>query len=461
MSALAMVLINRGHKITGSDTRENLMIEELKDQGVKFFNQQSESNIQSICTNNRESPLVVISSAIQKNNLELRAAKKKKLQIWHRSDVLAALIKEQPSIAVAGTHGKTTTSTIITTMLESAGEDPTALIGGLVPCYASNAHSGLGRLLVAEADESDGSLIKFKAELGVITNLELDHTDHYSNLEEIISTMQEFGDGCKRLLANYDCQIVQENIKASAWWSIKNKDNVDFAAIPKQLEGNQTTAELFEDGKSIGQISFPIPGLHNLSNIIAAFASCRIMGITQEKLIKSITKLKSPARRFEFRGSWKGRQVVDDYAHHPSEIKATLNMVRLMVKTGNSLLPKTPKRIIVVFQPHRYSRVKELCEDFLNSLALADLIFIAPIYSAGENPIKGLDNEQIAIKLKKKYKNIPIFFGRNLNEIAGLIKNESRPEDLVLTLGAGDINKLWSLLKQEQKKETIHKPFAA
>ncbi len=453
MSALAMILSNRGHIISGSDTRYSLIIQRLEDAGIKIFTEQTGENIKSICTKRQNSPLIVISSAISKENPELKTAEKKQLQIWHRSDLLAALIADQPSIAVTGTHGKTTTSTFITTMLTEAGEDPTALIGGLVPCYSSNAHSGQGALLIAEADESDGTLIKFQAALGVITNLELDHTDHYSSLEQIIDTMKEFNHGCDGLLANYDCNILREHISPSAWWSVKTHENVNFAAIPIHLEGNETTAKLYEDSKYIETITLQVPGIHNLSNAIAAYASCRLMGVSKIKLINAISCLKTPLRRFEFRGTWEKRLIVDDYAHHPSEIKATLTMAKLMIKTGKSSLPSTPKRIIAVFQPHRFSRVKQFLKEFIEALATSDLIIIAPIYGAGEKPIEGINSNKIAKEAKKIYQDIPILVGEDMNEITQLIKDKSRPEDLILAMGAGDINSLWKLLIQVDNKE--------
>ena len=454
MSALALILVKRGYIVSGSDNRHNAIVQELESLGVKIFNQQIGENINSLCSQAVELPLIVVSSAILKDNPELKQAQNNLLEIWHRSDLLAALINDHRSIAVAGSHGKTTTSTLITTMLEASGEDPTALIGGLVPCYSSNAHSGHGDLLVAEADESDGTLTKFRPELGIITNLELDHTDHYSNLEEIINTMKEFGNGCQKLLANRDCDILKKNINASAWWSIKRKEESDFTAIPLHVDGHQTIAELYEQGESVGTIKLSMPGLHNLSNAIGAYASCRLMGIKTESLIDVFPILQAPGRRFEYRGNWKGRQIVDDYAHHPSEIYATLTMAKNMVEKCESPLPNPVKRIIVVLQPHRYSRVKEFLKGFVDSLKHADIILIAPVYAAGEDAIEGFDNKHIANELNKVHTNIPVFIGKDLKEIAKLVKENSKTHDLILAMGAGNINSLWSLLTSQEEEES-------
>ncbi|WP_320666679.1 UDP-N-acetylmuramate--L-alanine ligase [Prochlorococcus sp. MIT 1307] len=447
MSALAVILVKRGYSISGSDQKSSNTLKRLASHGITIFQQQNASNIKAICQKDHLPTLVVVSTAVSKSNPELQAAKEAKLKICHRSDILAALIQRQPSIAVAGSHGKTTTSTFITTLLAKSNQDPTAVIGGVIPCYKSNGHAGKGKMLVAEADESDGSLIKFQANIGVITNLELDHIDHYPDLNALIKTMQIFSKNCKRLLANYDCPTLRKNINASTWWSTQTAQGVDFAGLPIEINGNQTIADIYERGQHIGQIDLPIPGLHNLSNAISAIASCRMAGIPFHILQKNISHLKAPSRRFDFQGVWKGRQIVDDYAHHPSEVKATLKMARLMIDSKQSPLPKTPKRLVVIFQPHRYSRTNQFLKDFAIALGHSDLVFIAPIYSAGEMPIKGANHQALATSIKKSFPNMPVFVAENLEELTNFVKTHTIPDDLVLTLGAGDINQLWENLR--------------
>ncbi len=447
MSALAIILAKRGYSISGSDKKDSHSLKHLAAQGIKIFKDQNSKNIQELCKGNFLQPLIVVSTAVPANNSELRAAKKNGLKIAHRSDILAALIKKQASIAVAGSHGKTTTSTFIATLLTKSNQDPTAVIGGVLPYLNTNGHVGRGKWLVAEADESDGSLLKFKAEIGVITNLELDHTDHYTDLKALIKTMKSFGRNCKQLLANNDCPNIRKNIKATAWWSTKTIKGVDFAALPKKIHGNKTIADIYEKGQLIGQIEIPIPGIHNLSNAIAAIAACRLAGISFDLLRKNLYYLKTPGRRFEFRGIWQGRQIVDDYAHHPSEVEATLKMARLMINSDAIPLPKSPKRIVTIFQAHRYSRLQQFLNDFAIALGESDLILIAPIYSAGETPIKGVNNEILLSCIRKHYSSIPILIANELNKLPHLLEKNTQEDDLILTLGAGDINKLWGILQ--------------
>ena len=445
MSALARILVDRGHPVSGSDPRDNATVRQLRELGVQVFPEQTAASIRTVTTSAAR-PIVVISSAIPDSNPELIEARAAGLPIWHRSDLLAALIAEQPSIAVAGSHGKTTTSTLITTLLVQAGEDPTAVIGGIVPCLSSNGHAGQGRLLVAEADESDGSLVKFSPSLGVITNLELDHTDHYNDLDDLIATLQRFAGGCDRLLANHDCPILQEHFQPDAWWSVTNQEGVDFAALPLQLDGDRCIARFYEGGQAVGDFTLPMPGLHNLSNATAALAACRMEGIPFQKLTSGLESLKPPGRRFDLRGTWNGRHVVDDYAHHPSEVKATLAMAQLMVQSGRSPLPSAPQRLVAVFQPHRYSRTQQFLEAFASALQDCDALLLAPVYAAGEQPLAGICSATLADRVRQLKPELDVAVADDLNHLTELVQTHSRPDDLVLAMGAGDVNGLWSRL---------------
>ena len=449
MSALAKILADRGHPVSGSDPRETPTSRQLTQLGVSVFHDQTAATIEALLAKGLR-PIVVVSTAIPASNPELSRARAAKLEIWHRSDLLAALIDQQPSIAVAGSHGKTTTSTLITTLLMEAGEDPTAIIGGIVPCLESNGHAGHGRLLVAEADESDGSLVKFRARLGLITNLELDHTDHYSGLDDLIGTMRRFADGCDQVLANRDCATLEDHIRADAWWSVTQANGVDYAALPLQLDGDRCHARFYEQGEPVGDFVLPLPGLHNLSNAAGALAACRMEGVPLEALLSAVTQLRSPGRRFDFRGQWQDRQVVDDYAHHPSEVQATLTMAQLMVQSGRSPLPRTPQRLLAVFQPHRYSRTQEFLNAFAQALVSAHTLVLAPIYGAGEQPIEGINSELLARSIRLIDPNQPVFVASTMEELAGLVKQHSQPDDLILAMGAGDVNSLWERLSQEE-----------
>ena len=448
MSALARILADRGQTVSGSDPRDNATVQNLRDRGVRIFSEQTAASINTLLEAHERAPIVVISTAIPDDNPELVRARERGLDIWHRSDLLAALISQQPAIAVAGSHGKTTTSTLITTLLHQAGEDPTAVIGGIVPCIGSNGHSGQGRLLVAEADESDGSLVKFQASLGLITNLELDHTDHYGGLDDLITTLKRFGNGCGRLLANHDDPILREHFRADAWWSVQTSDEVDFAALPLQLDGDRCHARFFESGKAVGEFTLPMPGLHNLSNATAALAACRMEGLSLERLMGGLAALQTPGRRFDLRGTWQGRHIVDDYAHHPSEVRATLEMARLMVDSGRSPLPSPPRRVLAVFQPHRYSRTQEFLGEFALALQNCDALMLAPVYAAGEKPIAGVCSRTLADRVRALRPELPVHVADNIDELVSLVRDASRPEDLVLAMGAGDVNGLWSQLSR-------------
>ena len=445
MSALARILVDREHPVTGSDPRNNATVRQLKELGVGVYPEQNATTIQAI-TASGQKPIVVVSSAIQETNEELVQARVAGLRIWHRSDLLAALIAEQPSIAVAGSHGRTTTSTLITTLLVKADEDPTAVIGGIVPCLKSNGHAGQGRLLVAEADESDGSLVKFEAHLGVLTNLELDHTDHYSDLNDLITTLQRFAGGCDRVLANRDCPILRKHFQPDCWWSVTSHEGVDFAALPLQLDGDRCLARFYEAGQAVGDFTLPMPGLHNLSNATAALAACRMEGIPFQQLIPGLDALQPPGRRFDLRGTWEGRHIVDDYAHHPSEVKATLSMAQLMVSSGRSPLPSPPQRLLAVLQPHRYSRTQEFLEAFAGALQNCDALLLAPIYGAGEKPLAGVCSRTLADRIRQLKPELNVTVAENLDHLTELVRTHSRREDLVLAMGAGDVNGLWTRL---------------
>ncbi len=446
MSALAGILAERGHSVSGSDPKDGPVVERLRRLGVQVFQEQTAATISSIRDGTTSSPLVVISSAVPETNPELMEARRLGLPVCHRSDVLAALINAQASIAVAGSHGKTTTSTLIASLLATAEQDPTAVIGGVVPAFGSNGRNGNGRLLVAEADESDGSLVKFRPQLGILTNIELDHTDHYPDLAALVATLQRFAAGSSRLLANRDCPILRQHFDASHWWSTETAEGVAFAAIPLEERGDGTRLAFYENGERVGELDLPLPGRHNLSNAAAALAACRLEGVPFEALARAVADLRTPGRRFDFRGCWQGRMVVDDYAHHPSEVGATLKMARLMLDTGRTSLPAVPRRIVAVFQPHRYSRTAQFLEGFARELALADAVLLAPLYPAGEAPIPGISSDALGRSVQAQAPGITVTVTSGLDDLARQLDEQSGEGDLVLAMGAGDVNSLWDRL---------------
>lgn len=453
MSALAGILAERQFNVSGSDPRQSKLSAELRQRGARIFHTQSASTIDAIRAGVSADPLVVISSAIPETNPELQAARAAGLDIWHRAELLSWLINGQRSIAVAGSHGKTTTSSLTATLLHAVGLDPTAVIGGVVPSFGSNARNGSGELLVAEADESDGSLVRFRPQLGLITNLELDHTDHYPDLDALIATMRRFGGNCATLLANHDCPVLQEHFQPDHWWSIEPGSKAHFRAEPLSLSGDGCRADYIEEGQRLGELSLPMAGRHNLSNAVAAVAACRLMGAAFEPLQQALSQLEPPGRRFDLRGEINGRLVVDDYAHHPSEVDATLAMAQLMVSSGRSTLPWVPKRVVAVFQPHRYSRTAEFMDRFAHALNQADEVLLAPLYSAGESPQPGVNSEVMATRIQAIGGVAQAY--NQLDELPSALMQRSQPGDLVLVMGAGDVNRLWDLLQAELASNDI------
>ncbi len=440
MSALAMILAKNGYSISGSDRKKSPTLKELAGNQIHIFQNQEESNIDEIFKVNGKNILVVISSAIRQDNLELYQAKKYNLTINHRSDILAFLIEQKRSLIISGSHGKTTTSTYITTLFSYANKNPTAIIGGIVPLYKKNYNFGNSEFLIAEADESDGSLVKFNSNIGVITNLELEHVDHYLDLEDLIKTMKKFAENCEYLISNFDCENLKNSIENTKWFSIKKVYNIDFALIPKKSNGCEIIAEYYEQEKFIDIIKIPIPGIHNLSNAVAAIAACRVAGILFKDIKKGINNLQLPGRRFEYKGLWKSRLIVEDYAHHPSEIDAAISIASTIIKTKHKFSHISPKRLVTIFQPHRYSRTEKFHKEFAKSLSKSDLVFITPIYSAGEDEIEGINNKTIGYELKKLKPNLTIYTPNNNKNLIKLIKKHTIEKDLILIMGAGDIN---------------------
>ena len=454
MSALALIVKDWGYNVSGSDSNISARLEDLRERNIQIFSSQASKNIEVVTQKSKNNVLVIISSAIKDGNQELEAAKEAGLEIWHRSDLLAALMGQKQSVVIAGSHGKTTTSTIVTTLLALTGKDPTAVIGGQVPFYQSNAHSGKGKIIVAEGDESDGSVIKLKANLGVITNLEFEHADHYKNLKELIETMKIFANGCEKILANYDCPNLQSSLKDCYWWSTKQTEEVDFAALPISIEGDKSIVRFFEKGKFIDDITIGLPGIHNLSNAIAAIATCRLQGVSFKQIKNNIMFIERPSRRFEYKGEWKNRQFVDDYAHHPTEIESTIKMANKIITSKQTPFPKTSERLVVVFQPHRFSRTNIFIKDFARCLSESKLLILSPTYAAGEDYIEKASISSIAKEIKKIKPSLEIYLAKNLQEVVALLKENSKRKDLILTMGAGDINNVWKLIN---KKEEIQK----
>jgi len=329
MSGIALVLLKKGLSVSGSDITKNDRMTEISKHGGIVFNSQNPQNIELIIKKfNNKNITIVFSSAISIKNNELDYCIKNQLTIKHRSEILSLIMKSFKSIAVAGSHGKTSTSTFLTTLIDLCTKDTSSIVGGIIPKYESNAIIKNSKYLIAEIDESDGTIYKYKPYLGIINNIDFDHCDYYSNIKELISSFNEFGSNSKILLTNNDCEITKENIISNYTWSIKKTNNIDFAMISKKFDPEYTIADYYENGQIITKLKIPIPGIHNLSNITAAIAACRIINIDINCILKNIQSLQLPRKRFDLRGEILGRKIIDDYAHHPNEVKTTIDLAK-------------------------------------------------------------------------------------------------------------------------------------
>ncbi len=440
MSGIAKVLIRKNFSVSGSDLVSNKQTEELNVEGATIFDNQNQSNIDIILEKYPNKKIIaVISSAIRKNNIELNYCIERKIIIKHRSDVLAKIMNNYQSIGVAGTHGKTSTSTFLFTLLDLCTDNVSGIIGGILPNYDNNFFIKDTKYFVAELDESDGSISTYRNNLGIITNIDYDHCDFYKNIKQMIEIFKIFESNSKKLLVNGDCKTIKKYIKSDYQWSIININDADYSLIPTNQNSRRTIADYFESGKFISTLEIPVPGLHNLSNITAAIAACRIHNIDFDKIQKKILGLKLPQKRFQFKGNIAGREIIDDYAHHPEEIKATLKLGRLFFNEKGKY-----KRLIAIFQPHRFSRVNEFFKEFANELALADQIIITNIYGAGESNINNINSSIITKEIYKKNKNVNIV--KDNYEIKKKFNCLTKENDLIINMGAGDCHNLWQIL---------------
>ena len=428
MSALAYILAQKGFQVSGSDVRPNHITHKLESIGVNFFGKQEPSNLEFF--NVDSSPQVVCSTAINASNSEYKAALEKGCPIFHRSDILAALISQYKSIAVAGTHGKTTTSSMIGYMLLQAGVDPTIIVGGEVKAWEGNARLGQSPYLVAEADESDGSLVKHSPEIGIITNIELDHPDHYDTLDEVVNIFKTFTNQCKTVVACIDCENVSDRFQPDISYSLSPDTGADYYATNIDYRADGTTALVWEKGIALGVLNLAVLGHHNLSNALAAVAIGRMLGLEFGEIARGLATFEGARRRFEFRGEVDGITFIDDYAHHPSELSATLAAARLQARPG--------QRVVAIFQPHRYSRTQAFLGEFAKSFNHADLVVLTDIYSAGEPNTGLISGEKLALEVAKNHSNVE--FHSTLADIRLFLEQNLRPGDLALFLGAGNLN---------------------
>lgn len=430
MSGIAKVLMQKGYKVSGSDLKMTHITASLEKLGAKVFEGHSSKNI------SEDVGMVVISSAIPSSNPEVVEARRRGIPIIHRGEMLARLMEGSKGITVAGAHGKTTITSMIALCLEEASFDPTIIIGGELRNIRGNAKLGHGDFFVAEADESDGSFLKLAPYIAVVSNIENDHLDHYGTLENIVKAFGQYihnvrNDGFSVLCT--DGPLLREVAAAESHKVITYGFNryAQYRIGDIFTKGYSTIGEVFDGQKKIGSLELKVPGRHNMINALAAVAVSRELGIDFQKVAEALCSFTGANRRFQFLGEANGVVVIDDYAHHPTEIMATLKAAR----------QGSPSRIIAVFQPHRFSRTQRLHGEFAGAFADADLVIVNNIYAAGEEPIAGVEACSLAEEIKGCSNPNTVFISELEDTIAFLEKNTCSG-DMVLVLGAGDVWKV-------------------
>ena len=423
MSAIAYILAKQGFTVSGSDLSSNRITKKLQDIGVKVFQGHHADNIDLA-----SAPQVVCSTAINQQNPEFQVALANGLPILHRSDLLAALIEQFQAISVAGTHGKTTTSSLVGFLLLKAGLDPSIIIGGEVSAWAGNARLGNGKYLVAEADESDGTLVKFSSHIGIITNIELDHPDHYHSLEQVIEIFLAFAKRCEIVVGCIDCPTVKAHIHSDITYSLSDR-SADYLATDVEYNSSDTQATVIERGQVLGRISVGLLGKHNLSNVLAAIAVARHVGVEWQAIADALPDFVGASRRFDLRGVQNGITFIDDYAHHPTEINVTLASARQQNRSG---------RVVAIFQPHRYSRTIKFLKEFSQSFTDADVVIVTDIYAASEPNDGKISGEQVAEAISSFHKQV--YYQPTLKDVQSFLVENLQSGDLAVFLGAGNLN---------------------
>jgi len=430
MSGIARIMLAKGFSISGSDKNDSSLLTSLKALGAVIFIGHDAQNL-------GQAELVIVSSAIAEGNPELAAAKAKNIPVVQRANALAWLMSESTSIAVAGTHGKTTTTAMLTVALQSAGLDPSFAIGGTINTAGTNAHSGSGSIFIAEADESDGSFLAYQPTGAIITNIELDHVDHFANEAAVFEVFEQFVSSIKQdgfLVACGDDPGVKTLLKRIKRSDLRiflygKDENNDFRMSKIALAPTTSTASISNTGKKLGELQLSLPGEHNLLNSLAAFVAATAVGAAEDKLIIGLKSFTGTRRRFELKGEVGGVKVIDDYGHHPTELTVTLIAAKNLAQSG---------RVLVVFQPHRYSRTAAFAPAFATALQIADFTFLLEVYAASEKPISGVSS----LLIVKNMTDAQVKFEPSMLTVVSEVAAMAKSGDVIITLGAGDVSSL-------------------
>jgi UDP-N-acetylmuramate--alanine ligase len=430
MSGIAELLLNLGYTVSGSDLKSSDITERLRSLGGVIHEGHAAERIQG-------ADVVVVSSAVRPDNPEVQAAQRASIPVIPRAEMLAELMRLKYSIAVAGAHGKTTTTSIVAAVLASGGLDPTVVIGGKLIGVGTNAVLGRGDFIVAEADESDGSFLRYSPTIAVVTNIDREHLDFYPDLAAIRRVFLEFIDripfyGLAVLcLDNEPIQDLIPHIK-KRYTTYGMNPQADFQIRNVVVEGRRTRFSVFRRRRKLGRFKLNLPGIHNVYNATASIAVATELDIPIASIQAALERLSGVQRRLEVRGEVNGVAVVDDYGHHPTEIKMTLQAVR-------ECWPE--RRLVVVFQPHRYTRTRALLDEFARAFYQSDVLVVLPIYAASEEPIAGITGQALSERINA-HGHKQVIFAEGIAAAAAQLKSLLMPGDLLLTLGAGDVWKV-------------------
>ena len=429
MSGIAEVLLNQGYEVSGSDMSDSAVVRHLRELGAHVAVGHAAENVGDV-------QVLVKSTAINDENPELVEARRRNIAIIPRAEMLAELMRLRQGIAIAGTHGKTTTTSLTASIFDTAGLDPTVIIGGRLNAYGTNAHLGHGEYLIAEADESDGSFLCLLPIINVVTNVDEDHLDHYKTRAGIDEAFVEFMNNVPFYGLNIVCgddpgvRALLPRVKRPVLTYGFAEDNV-LRAVPLEC-GVRNNFEVWRSGVKLGDVSLPQPGRHNMLNALAAIGAAMEVDISFEKCAEGLNGFGGVGRRFEFKGEKGGVTVVDDYGHHPAEIAATL-------ATARQVFPG--RRIIAAFQPHRFSRTQAHFGEFCKVFDNVDQLLLTEIYAASEKPIPGVSGQSLAQGIRQ-VSTTPVEYFQTLNDLAAGLPEILKEGDVLLTLGAGSITRL-------------------
>ena len=441
MSGIAEVLHNLGYGVQGSDQSDGANVQRLRDKGIACFVGHAADNL-------GDAEVVVVSTAVKSDNPELVAAREKLLPIVRRAEMLAELMRFRNAIAIGGTHGKTTTTSMVATLLDAGGLDPTVVNGGIINAYGTNARMGGGEWMVAEADESDGTFLKLPADIAVITNIDPEHLDHYGSFDKVRDAFRQFIENVPfygfgvMCIDHQEVQALVSRIGDRRVITYGENKQADVRFSNLRMEGAVSVFDISIHDRKSGQVTeieglrLPMPGHHNVSNATAAIAVAHEIGVSADDIRRGLLSFGGVKRRFTHAGSWNGVEIFDDYGHHPVEIKAVLKAAR----------DATAGKVIAIAQPHRYTRLHDLFDDFAGCFNDADTVMVAPVYAAGEAPIEGVDGQALVSRIRAAgHRDARHIEGPQ--DLVPLIRELSQPGDFVLFLGAGNITQ-WAYALQ-------------